>query len=118
MATAAVRHDRSRDLEGTPPVERDPRAHARSHGIAYGLSPAGGLREWLETVDAPPSKPAAAAFDTRSRSRGYPAPPRGAQRSVSGGSVSGEVERARRWAEQVAVHPRGAASPAERVISR
>lgn len=86
------------------------------------VSPAGGLREWLETVEPLPSRCAAAAFDTRIEKPRVPgSAARGAEKRLrrlgfrivapaesfyvtdtKGPLVPGEVERGRRWAEQVA----------------
>jgi hypothetical protein len=102
------------------------------------VSPAGGLREWLEAVDAPPSRRGAAAFDTRIEKPRLPGSAgRGAEKRLrrlgfrvvaaaesffvtgtKGPIVPSEVERARRWAEQVAVQWRGSSSLASRVIRR
>ena len=87
------------------------------------VSPAGGLREWLEAVERPPSKPEAAAFDTRIDKPRVPgSAARGAETrlrrrgfrivapaesfyvtATKGPLTPGEGERARHWAEQVAV---------------
>jgi Flavodoxin len=86
------------------------------------VSPAGGLREWLEAVERPRSGVGAAAFDTRIDKPRMPgSAARRAEKPLrrlgfrliaaaesfyvtgtKGPLVPGEVERARRWAEQVA----------------
>jgi Flavodoxin len=86
------------------------------------VSPAGGVREWLEAVERPRSGVGAAAFDTRIDKPRVPgSAARGAEKRLrrlgfrvvsaaesfyvtgtKGPLVLGEVERARRWAEQVA----------------
>jgi Flavodoxin len=94
------------------------------------VSPVGGIREWLEMVEAPPSGHAAAAFDTRIAKPRLPgSAARGAEKRLrrlgfrvvaaaesfyvtgtKGPLVPGEVERARRWAEQMAVQGRASSS--------
>ena len=86
------------------------------------VSPAGGVREWLEAAERPRSSVRAAAFDTRIDKPRVPgSAARGAEKRLrrlgfrvvaaaesfyvtgtKGPLVPGEVERARRWAEQVA----------------
>ena len=86
------------------------------------VSPGGGIREWLETVERPPSGVGAAAFDTRIDKPRVPgSAARGAEKRLrrlgfriaaeaegsyvtgtKGPLATGEVERARHWAEQVA----------------
>ena len=86
------------------------------------LSPANGLREWFEATERPRSGVRAAAFDTRIDKPRVPgSAARGAEKRLrrlgfrvvaaaesfyvtgtKGPLVPGEVERARRWAEQVA----------------
>ena len=102
------------------------------------VSPAGGLREWLEAVEVLPSSHAAAAFDTRIEKPRLPgSAARGAEKRLrrlgfrvvaaaesfyvigtKGPLMPGEVERARRWAEQVAVQWRASSSLANRAIWR
>jgi hypothetical protein len=87
------------------------------------VSPAGGVREWLEAVERPGSRVGAAAFDTRIDKPRMPgsAARRAEKRlgrlgfwivaaaesfyvtGTKGPLVPGEVERARRWAEQLAL---------------
>jgi hypothetical protein len=87
------------------------------------LSPAKGLREWLEAAERPRSGVVAAAFDTRIDKPRVPgSAARGALKRLrrlgfgvvaaaesfyvtgtKGPLLPGEVERARRWAEQVAL---------------
>jgi Flavodoxin len=87
------------------------------------VSPAGGVREWLEALERPRSGVGAAAFDTRIDKPRVPgSAARGAQKRLrglgfravaaaesfyvtgtKGPLVPGEVERARRWAEQLAM---------------
>ncbi len=86
------------------------------------VSPAGGVREWLDAVERPRSGVGAAAFDTRIDKPRVPgSAARGAEKRLrrlgfrlvapaesfyvtgtTGPLVPGEVERARQWAEQVA----------------
>jgi hypothetical protein len=86
------------------------------------VSPAGGVREWLEAAERPRSGVDAAAFDTRIDKPRVPgSAARGAEKRLrrlgfrvaataesffvtgtEGPLVPGEVERAHRWAEQVA----------------
>ncbi len=86
------------------------------------VSPAGGVREWVDAVERPRSGVGAAAFDTRIDKPRVPgSAARGAEKRLrrlgfrlvapaesfyvtgtTGPLVPGEVERARQWAEQVA----------------
>jgi hypothetical protein len=86
------------------------------------VSPAGGVREWLEAAELPRSGVGAAAFDTRIDKPWVPgSAAQGAEKRLrrlgfrvvaeaqsfyvtgtKGPLATGEVERARRWAEQVA----------------
>jgi len=86
------------------------------------VSPASGVREWLDAVERPRTGVGAAAFDTRIDKPRVPgSAARGAEKRLrrlgfrvvaaaqsffvtgtKGPLVPGEVERARRWAEQVA----------------
>lgn len=86
------------------------------------VSPAGGVREWLNAVERPRTGVGAAAFDTRIDKPRVPgSAARGAAKRLrrlgfrvvaaaesfyvsgtKGPLVPGEVERAHRWAEQVA----------------
>ena len=90
------------------------------------VSPAGGLREWFDATEPPPSGLDAAAFDTRIDTPRVPgSAARGAEkrlrrlrfrvvasaesfyvRGTTGPLMPGEVERARAWAEQVAARSR------------
>ena len=86
------------------------------------VSPAGGLREWLGSLEEPSSRVAAAAFDTRIDKPRVPgSAARGVEKRLrrlgfrvvapaesfhvsgtKGPLVEGEVERARDWGKQVA----------------
>jgi hypothetical protein len=86
------------------------------------VSPAGGLREWLETAERPRTGVGAAAFDTRIDKPRVPgSAARGAAKRLrrlgfrlvvgpesfyvsgtKGPLAPGEVERARRWAQELA----------------
>jgi hypothetical protein len=86
------------------------------------VSPSGGIREWLETAERPPAGVDAAAFDTRIDKPRVPgSAARGAEKRLrrlgfrvaaeaesfyvtgtQGPLVTGEAERARHWAEEVA----------------
>jgi hypothetical protein len=98
------------------------RADAATQADGPILSPANGLREWFEATERPRSGVRAAAFDTRIDKPRVPgSAARGADKRLrrlgfqvvaaaesfyvtgtKGPLVPGEVERARRWAEQVA----------------
>jgi hypothetical protein len=71
------------------------------------ISPARGLREWLETAELPRTGVGAAAFDTRIDSRVCRVPPRGAQRN----SPSSRVQTRGRTRELLRVRHEGAPRP-------
>src|SRR4051794_18719854 len=98
------------------------RQDAATQSEAPLVSPAGGIREWLETADRPRAGVHAVAFDTRiDRPRVPGSAARAAEKrlcrlgfrvaaeaesfyvtGIQGPLVTGEVERARHWAEEVA----------------
>ncbi len=98
------------------------RADAATQADEPLVSPAGGVREWLQAAERPRSGVRAAAFDTRIDEPRVPgSAARGAEKRLrrlgfrvvaaaesfyvtgtKGPLVPGEVERARRWAEHVA----------------